>query len=166
MASSFANLHFLKLIILSAHATICTRLAASPVSPTATKCILVILNSSLNFQSTSCPSAIALFLTPLSVCLHPNCCLYCQSLVQSLIITNLEKFDGLLIHLDVSILVQLNPSSILLLESFLESTGTVGHTLLFSHFPNIRCDSQRWVCLVIFFEITGRKISFNKKNCG
>lgn len=143
MASSFVNLHFLKLIILSAHTTICTRLAAPPISPTATKCILVILNSSLNFQSTSFPSAIALFLTPLSVCLHPNCCLYCQSLVQSLIITNLEKSDGLLMHLDVSILVQLSPSSILLLESFLESTGTVGHTLLFPHFPNIHCDSQR-----------------------
>lgn len=143
------------------HQTCC-----SSQSPTATKCLLVILNSSLNFQSTCCPSAIALFLAPLSVCLHLNCCLYCQSLVQSLIITNLEKSDGLLMHLDVSILGQLNPSSILLLESFLESTGTVGHTLLSSHFLNIQCDSQRWVCLVIFFETTGRKISFNKKNCG
>lgn len=90
--------------------------------------------SSLTPLSTSGPLPAhhqLLFFLRLSMSTSKSLCLYCQNLVKSLIITNLEKFSGLLMHL-VSTLAQLNPSStICYRRAFSKAQKQLGHTLLF-----------------------------------
>ena len=106
------------------------------------------------------------FFLRLSMSTPKSLCLYCQSLVQSLIITNLEKFSGLLMHL-VSTLAQLNPSSTMLQESFLKSTETTrSYPALLPTFLTFTVTPRGEFVFVIFFQFTGRKISFNMKSCG